>query len=166
MIRSAPSPAERPHSDAGFALIELLVALAIASSLVALALPRINDLRSAAALDRSIVSLSSLLKADRNAALADGRTIYTAIDLRSGLVQSGARAEVLRLPRGTRLVLQRSEDAQSTASSGFLFYGDGRSSGGRLMLSDGRRRHDIAVNWATAAIVTSAHAGSVSEGIR
>ncbi len=163
MIRSAPCPADRSPSDAGFALIELLVALAIASSLVALALPKVNELRSAASLERAVVSLSSLLKADRNAALADGRTIYTAIDLGSGVVRSGARDEIVRLPRGTRLILQRSEEAASATNSGFLFFGDGRSSGGRLQLSDGRRRHAISVNWATAAIVTSARTVSVSE---
>jgi hypothetical protein len=62
------------------------------------------------------------------------------------------------LPTGTRLVLQRSEQAAAQETSGFLFFGDGRSSGGRLLVSDGRRRHDIAVNWATAAIVASAQA--------
>lgn len=163
MTRSVASPVDRASASAGFALIELLVALAIASAIAALALPKVNDMRSAAALERAVGSLTSLLKADRNAALADGRTVYTAIDLRSGQVTSGARNEVLRFPQGTRLVLERTDNAASGNTSGFLFFGDGRSSGGRLLLSDGRRRHDIAVNWATAAIVASARASS--EGI-
>lgn len=141
--------------EGGFALIELVGALFVLAMVVAVAVPWGEDLVQAALLERKAAGIAALIRADRNAALAEGRAIYTAVDLRQGQVRSGAGGDRVLLPRFADIQLSRAEDAASATTGGFVFHGDGRSSGGQLVLAGGGRVYTISVNWASSAVTVS-----------
>lgn len=108
--------------DAGFALLEAVLALAILAFLAAaaaLALPREqgNSVVCAAAM-----RIASVLESDRNAALRLGKEVTTYVDAAAGLVRSDIRGRKERLPAGVLMVVDG--DGETVR-----FLPDGRSSG-------------------------------------
>lgn len=133
--------------DDGFALIELMLALAIIALLAALALPSARRDTNAAALRYQTQRVVAFLRMDRNAALSSGSVTTTVIDLANRRLRSGATGAMLELPPRTPLAA-RPSDLQT-----FRFYADGRASGGALLLGDRRQGLLIHVNPQTAAVL-------------
>ncbi|MBE7197002.1 MAG: prepilin-type N-terminal cleavage/methylation domain-containing protein [Parafilimonas terrae] len=122
-------PAARSRNGAqGYALIELILALLIASLLAGLALPWVRRGGGASETQALAQRMAVLLRADRNAALREGRAVVSRIDAGAGSVRSGSSSSAILLP--PRWVIR------STASleRGVRFDPDGRAQSGEILL--------------------------------
>jgi general secretion pathway protein H len=120
--------------ERGFTLIELLVVLTIAALLVSVALPRVGTLMRPD-IDRTTRSVALAVRDQRSTAMRTG-TITTV---------TGAALQPM-LPRGTEIL----EDG--FGERGLLFFPNGTSSGGRMVLAaaDGHRAVDV--DWLTGRV--------------
>ena len=116
------------RDERGFTLIELLVVLALASLVLAVALPRLDTSGETVALRAATTELKAVLRAARSAAITANRDLLFAVDPSGhgytldgaphALGSRGFAAEALRLEPPARI----------------LFFATGGSSGGRLAI--------------------------------
>jgi general secretion pathway protein H len=138
-MRRTSTAARARAPDAGFALVELMLALSIAAMLVAIVLP---DAR------RQLDAVAALLKADRNAAMREARRVTTRVDAASGSIVSGTSGRTMRVPDAMTI---RVENARGM--SGFVnFHSDGTASQATLLLRSGELLYRIDVTPLTGHI--------------
>lgn len=147
----APTPAA-DAAAAGFTLLELLIALAIAALLFAFVLPTGSRQRDHAQLANAARAVALGLRTTRIAAINAGRSAVFAVDIAHAAYRP-AGAAVQPLPPGTRVALltQRTETV-SSAVGDIRFFSDGSSTGGGVTLSRGGDRFDVLVNWLTGGV--------------
>lgn len=132
---------------AGFALIELMLALALIALLAAVALPRARPYDGGAALRAKAYETAALLRMDRDAARRLDREVASVVDFGLRRVAAGSAREIVQMPDAVRMRLS------ADRFSGFRFFPDGRSSGGDLVLdAGGGRRLTVTVNRLTSAV--------------
>ncbi|EPE95144.1 prepilin-type N-terminal cleavage/methylation domain-containing protein [Rhizobium grahamii] len=139
-----------PSNDGGFALLELLAALAIIAFVAAMALPYMANTSQAMSLKVQAAEIAALLRQDRNMAMAEGRTIVSTIDARRGTVLSGSSARRVMLREGSAIRVERAGHAGRVA-----FQANGRSSGGTFDIEGPRATFRISVNPLTSGIMLS-----------
>jgi general secretion pathway protein H len=124
--------------DRGFTLIELLVVLTIVALLAGVALPQARALLRPD-IDRTTRAVALAIRDQRSSAMRTGR-----------MAPVTAAAILPLLPNGTELA----EDG--LGKSGLMFFPNGTSTGGRIVLaaSDGRRA--VNVDWLTGRVTVTA----------
>ena len=143
-----PQPRCSGRLSGGFTLLEILVVLGIAAlllTLVPLAFSGSVDLVRSRGAARE---LAATLQAAGNLAVAHNRIVEVSLDAGEGRYTVGTDNNARTLPKGVRLQLvdvDRGDDGD--AQGRIRFYPDGSSSGGRLLVEDGKRRFLIAVHW-------------------
>lgn len=146
------SAGERLRGDRGFALFELVLALAIMGLVAGLVLPRLVRPPGPVEIRNAAEEVAALLRIDRNAAISGRRDVFSEVDLESGTVRAGSREWSVEIPRGVAIDLVQSGRELAAGGSGVRFRPDGRSSGGALTLSRGGYAYRISVNWLTASV--------------
>jgi general secretion pathway protein H len=146
---SAPRPLS--HS-AGFTLIELIVVLAI----LGLALVLFTAYRPLPSRGLSADGAASQLVADlrlaRSQAIATNSSVVVTLDLPAHQYRVGAGA-VRRIPGELRIdLLTIANEQQSERVADIRFNPDGSSTGGRIVLTDDRRKIDIGVDWLSGRV--------------
>jgi general secretion pathway protein H len=140
------------HSKAGITLLEMVCVLAIIGLLAAIALPRLAS-TSQSRLEAYALQVATLLKADRNAALARGGRINALVDARRRTVRSGSSVDVVGVPDDVvfdAFLPQRCNGLP--ALSTISFFGDGISCGGAIRLTHSGSGFEVRVNWLTGDI--------------
>ena len=141
----------RQHSDAGFTLIELIFVLAILVLAYGLVAPAISGLFDRPRLDGAVREMVASLREARATAITRYRDIRFSIspdhrswrfDGRAGAVDDGVDLS-LEIPSEGR----RSNDAPS-----IVFFPDGGSTGGRIVIRSGDNFRTVAVEWLTGQI--------------
>src|SRR5687767_14860228 len=84
----ATSPTNR-QAEAGFALFELVLALAILGLVAGIVFPRVARGPGPAELGTTAQEIAALLRSDRNSALRHRREVVSRIDVAQGIVTSG-----------------------------------------------------------------------------
>jgi len=149
------SPAAKQH---GFTLIEMLVVLTIAALIVSLSLPRLTGATETATLRTAAHEVAAGLRETRSLAMTRGRTEAFLINTVDGAFRAGQTASPGRLPRGVRLALVTVTPDRESASEGRIqFFADGSSTGGGVLLANGKAQGQVLVDWLTGRI-------SVAEG--
>ena len=124
--------------ERGFTLIELLVVLIIGALLVSVALPRVGTLMRPD-IDRTTRSVALAVRDQRSAAMRTGQMVTL----------TGAALQPM-LPRGTEIL----EDG--FGEQGLLFFPNGTSNGGRLVLAAADGRRVVNVDWLTGRVTVGA----------
>ncbi len=151
MIRT--SRANNPRSaQGGYALLEIVVALAIVALVVTLVLPRISREPGPAALEAKAYEIAALFRDDRNAAMLARREVVSRIDMNQKLAVSGSQDRAVKVPDSVGINLAQSDREAFPGGGGIRFYPDGRTSGGVVTLHRGKYGYQISVNWLTANV--------------
>ena len=162
VVRAAPampaiSPAgRRSRDEQGFALVELVLALAILGLVAGIVFPRAVRAPGPAELRAAADRVAAILRTDRNAALRQRTEVLTRVDLEERVVASGSGGGSVRIPDGVRMQLLQSSREVSADGGGIRFRGEGGSSGGVIYLSRNGTGYQIAVNWLTAGVLVDA----------
>jgi general secretion pathway protein H len=143
--------------QAGFTLIELLVGLAIMAGAALLAMPVTRSAVAAQTLYSAAIDIAASARMTRAAAIRTGAVQTLLIDVTTrrygGSGHSGVGSRVL--PVTLRLALVVPPGEQSGDTGHIRFWPSGGSSGGRLVLSDGRSSTFVEIDWLTGG----AHVG-------
>ncbi|OCP25178.1 MULTISPECIES: prepilin-type N-terminal cleavage/methylation domain-containing protein [unclassified Ensifer] len=141
--------------DSGFALLEILAALAIVALVAAMSLPHLSQANRALALRVRSAEITALLRHDRNTAIEQGRPVLSAVDPQRRTVVSGASGRKVVLPDGTAMWIESSGRRQAAGYRGFVFQADGRALGGVLSIEGTNVAYRIAVNPLTSGVTLS-----------
>jgi general secretion pathway protein H len=150
----ATSPTNRP-AEGGFALFELVLALAILGLVAGIVFPRVARGPGPAELGTTAQEIAALLRSDRNSALRHRREVVSRIDVAQGVVTSGGSGGGVRIPAGIEIEFVQSSREKRGAAGGIRFLPDGGSSGGFLSMRRGAAAYDIAVNWLTGGVLVA-----------
>lgn len=147
-------PAEAVRS-AGFTLLEMLLALAIAAALTAVAVPNITPLLNRAQLTAASRDIASGLRYARGQALLGAREATFELDVNHKAYRVSGRQKVFSLPDSVRISLYTAEKEAGEEGIGSIrFFPDGSSTGGRVTLEAAGRKRLVDINWLTGEIVT------------
>lgn len=152
----ATSPAASRRGKEGFALYELILALAILGMVAGVVFPRVARAPGPVELGAKAQQIAALLRSDRNAALRRGGEVVSHVDVAKGTVISGLSGTGVRVPKGVAVAFVQSSRELGPAGGGIRFYPDGRSSGGFLSLKRGAAEVEVSVNWLTGGVLVSA----------
>ena len=139
----------------GFTLLELIVALSIASLLAALALPSMYKARDSLAYQGVLRDMVTDLRAARGKAISQGRDTAFSLDLRDRRFGTGEQLKH-ELPEAIDITIEVA-DSEATETGGKIrFYPDGSSTGGSLQVKrkNGAGTH-IRVDWLLGSITQS-----------
>ena len=152
----ATSPTgNRCRDTNGFALFELILALAILGLVAGVVFPRAVRAPGPAELRATADQIAAILRTDRNTALRQRSEVVTRIDLAERAVVSGAGGGGVQIPDGVRVQLLQSSREIRSDGGGIRFLPEGGSSGGVIYLSRQGVSYEIAVNWLTAGVLVS-----------
>lgn len=143
----------RPNG--GFALLEMVVALAIFGLVAGLVLPRVDREPGPAALEAKAYEIAGIFRDDRNAAMMSRREVVSLIDLDRRIAISGSGGRAVRVPDSVGFDLVQSEAEVLPGGGGIRFFPDGQASGGAVTLHRGKVGYRISVNWLTAGVDVS-----------
>jgi general secretion pathway protein H len=134
---------------AGFSIIEILVVIAIVSTLAMIAAPLLRRPPAQAQLRADVARLTAGIRLTRAAAMAQNRTMGLMIDTEGRTFVSPA------VPRSalddrTEIAMEVSGPNESTGT--IRFFPSGRSSGGRIQLRLDGSEARVQVVWATGNV--------------
>lgn len=143
--------------EAGFTLLELLVAMAVIAMLLVLAPALAPRSGAGVSIEAAARGIASGLRLARSEAMAGGRTVAFTLDFASRSYGVAGR-ETRGLPDGI-VVETRTANTRAGAIGGqaadVLFHPDGTSTGGRIVVSGDGRTRTIAVDWLTGRVATA-----------
>lgn len=145
-----PTPAA--DRSAGFTLLELLIALVIASLLFVFVLPTGSRQREHVELANAARTVAEALRTTRIQAINAGAAAVFAVDVAHARYRPAGGA-VQELPRGIRVGLVTTrDDTHGPVLGDIRFFPDGSSSGGDVTLSRGNDRFEVLVSWLTGGV--------------
>ena len=136
----------RTADSAGFALVEVALALLLIGLLAALALPGLVRATGPAALRVAAFQVSALLREDRNEALRSGQASSLVVEAHGRRVKSETSSSVVELPYGATATIT------GTSAPSIGFFGNGRSTGGAFVIASAASRFLVSVSADTGAI--------------
>lgn len=137
---------------AGYALIEIVVAMAVVALVVALVLPWVSREPGPAALEAKAYELAALFREDRNAAMFGRRDVVSRIDVTNRVAVSGSRGQSIKIPDSVGMDLVQADVEAFPGGGGIRFFPSGRATGGAVTLRRGSIGYRISVNWLTAKV--------------
>lgn len=139
--------------NAGFTLVELLVVLVIAVTVIGVSTVAYNKLSTSAYLKSSARHVAASLRFARNYAVAKGIDTHLKIDLNRRTYQYSGNNKLFQFRSGVDLeVFTANFPNQSADVVEIRFAPDGSSSGGRVSLSSKRRTYVVHVDWLTGRV--------------
>ncbi|MDR7039563.1 MULTISPECIES: GspH/FimT family pseudopilin [Methylobacterium] len=148
--------------EAGFSLVEILVAVAILSGVVLLAAPLLRRPPAELQLRADLGRLAAALRITRAAAMMRNEPLALVLDAEHRRFASPAVPSVAIDPR-TEVSLDLPDPGERAGAAGRIrFFPSGRSTGGRIRLRLGGSEGRLDVVWATGQVLAqqglSAHA--------
>lgn len=139
---------QRPH---GFTLIELVITLAVAALLLTTVPAAMGKLLESARYHATVRDLLSDLRAARTRALLTGRAVHYVIDVNKRSVRYGNKQRQISDQLNFSAIVAKNMAQPDRA---IVFYPDGSSSGGSLMLTRNSNGEGVRlrVDWLLARI--------------
>ena len=139
----------RGHPDAGFTLLEMLVALTILGLVAAIAVPALTRPSDGVKLSAAAREITGALRLARSAAIARNNEQVLLIDVERRSYTASFAAE-RRFPADIQAKLKVAEPERISASRGGIrFFADGSSTGGEVVLSLREWHVKLCVHWLT-----------------
>ena len=136
--------------DSGATLLELLVVLAILALVAVLSLPGLRGPTHSVELRSAALDLTNHLRFARAAAIGRGRSVAVAFDLREHRYRTEADGRTIRLPRDIVLTLTTAQEyVRGNGTASLVFFPDGSSTGGQILLQRNGQKVGVGVNWLT-----------------
>jgi general secretion pathway protein H len=137
----------------GFTLLELLVVLAIACSILLVAVPRLGGVLPSKRIDGLARNLAASLKDARSLAVTRNREVSFILDGVAGRFGVGNGVADGALPEGisVNLLTGRSEVSGGQRAA-IRFFPDGSSTGGRIEVGESEHRRVVTVDWLTGRV--------------
>ncbi|MEY4784931.1 MAG: hypothetical protein RIR41_2866 [Pseudomonadota bacterium] len=156
MIKPAPDRKDAARrGEAGFSLLEIMIALAILALSVALVGAAFGRSSVGFRFDAAAQELALSLREAQARALRSGRDVALVIDVDTRLYRLQEDPEV-QLPEGIALnVMSAGEVMASSRRPVISFAPDGGSTGGAIRLSLEDRSTTISIDWLTGAVTTA-----------
>ncbi|RLA44127.1 MAG: type II secretion system protein GspH [Gammaproteobacteria bacterium] len=144
---------DRVSAALGFTLLEILVVLAISTTLLMLVVPNLSRSIAGAELPKVTKQLAVVLRRGRSQAINQSRPVSFVLDVNDRSYRLGAASKLHHLPGDIDLtMLTGMELAQGVGKGAIYFYPDGSSTGGRITLRHGDRSQQVDVNWLTGEV--------------
>lgn len=146
-MRRAPAIPQN-RSEAGATLIELLVVIGLVALVTALAVPSIRGSAAGLTLRAVAHQIAADMRTARAAAQRSNVEQQVEIDVARYQYQAEGGTGTHRLPSSLAVtVVVPDVERQGPAAARIRFFPDGSSTGGRVVLSDARRKAEVAVDW-------------------
>lgn len=135
--------------EEGFSVIELLVVFTVVILAMTIALPRISASYEATRVDAAASRLAAALVRTRALSIREAEDRDFILDLRRRTYASDPTQAATVLERGISIAADQSDNAGRVV---VRFRPDGRASGGRFILSKGRKKAAITIDWLTGRV--------------
>jgi general secretion pathway protein H len=142
-----------PAIAKGFTLIELLVVMSLLVMVISLLPPLFRPVMEHHSLYSESQRLVLLMRQARNEAMLSQKT--QRIDLDASKQRIAYNNQRVQLAASTKLDAKVSRQSDNSQQGSIVFYADGSSSGGQLLLADNHYAFAIDVNWVTGQIQLS-----------
>jgi general secretion pathway protein H len=136
------------HQDGGFTLMELLAVLVILGLVASLASAMMPNSLSARKMEVQLLKVQQLLITSRTAAANSGVPVTVTFDSSGALSSSTGKTAVL-----TAGLAASFSTAEQKPLPEYVFYPDGSSRGGQIILQKGVVQRRLIINGLTGAIV-------------
>lgn len=142
--------------ESGATLVEIIVVVAVLTVAMAIALPFVSRHPTHDNWHTIAPKLATELRQARVRAISRQRTIGVGIDVEGRRYSAEGTSGEHRLPAGGAIQLTTARETLERRGSGrLLFFADGSSSGGRIILnSPSGARWEVSVDWLTGAVRT------------
>lgn len=147
---SVPATARGRDAEAGFTLLEALIALAIVGAAALIALPLIGRAADPGRLRAEASAIAAAARSARADAIRTGRERVLVVDVAARAWRTDADAVPRRLD--ARLAIDADVPPAERAAAGerrIRFLASGASSGGTIRLGDGRATASVEIDWLT-----------------
>jgi general secretion pathway protein H len=149
----AMSRSSEQRTEGGFTLIELLVAVAILALVMALSLPLVRSAPRSQALQSTVTELAAACRLVRARAIRTAAEQALTLDLAARIYQADGVTGPRVLSPHVAIRLETPEGEHLGGSAARIrFFPGGGSSGGLLVIEDGRRRASLRVDWLTGSV--------------
>ncbi len=162
-------PLQRPHlrkkhllhtssttwnEDAGFTLLEMLVALSIFAIVLAFSAPSFRPSSGVPRLRPLMVEIAGTLKLARNLAITLNQPVSVVVDQQTRTYGIEGTGNAIALPPSVEFRFGQGKDVPRPAiGPRLIFFPDGSSTGGRLTLLNQKQAMSLDVEWLTGAII-------------
>lgn len=136
--------------DAGFTLLEMIVALIIVALVSTIAVTSVGRSKKPPTLDRMAKSTHSLILRARQKAMLTGVLQRLKIDTQTNRIEIHGEKQTLSLPMSTSIKVTTATKLVSDQRAELQFNPDGSASGGTLEITDELgRSQSIRISWIT-----------------
>ncbi|MDD2759972.1 MAG: GspH/FimT family pseudopilin [Methylomonas sp.] len=145
----------------GFTLLELIIVLLISVLGFAVVGSNISSGNQATRLKAAARDIASALRYAQGQALMSRKPVSVVIGLGDNSYRISSRSKIYHLDKEIDISLTVAEEEFAEDREGAIrFFGDGSSTGGRIVLEWGNLQQTIDVNWITGGVAISLVAGA------
>jgi len=141
----------------GFTLLELLIVLVIVALAMAMVATNFTAASTQSVLQSEARKTLALLRFTRHDAMTRNTVYFVDASRENDQLRLTPGDRIIAMPEGIRVTIEPETRTQRTRDLGIVFYPDGSSNGGRLLLSSTVGERLIAVNWLTGEVSLSAN---------
>ncbi len=146
----------RSRSDQGFSLAEMLVVLAIISTVALVGLNSFTGRKNTESVRTVAQKIERLAALTSLHAVSTGTTASMVVDVANRRISSNYSSDPIQLPPAFKVtVLTGAELIQQNSTASINFYNDATSSGGEITVEDGKgAKRTVRIFWLTGTIET------------